>query len=272
MTDFTDHAGFTDHTRIVLCRPEGSGNIGAACRAMKNMGLSKLVIVRDRAGVDPTEVRKMALHAYDVFENARFVPALEEALAQTQLAVAVTRRHGAKRNKKVLPIGEIGALVRSRSGADIAFVFGNEEHGLSNEEVELCSTKLSIPTAPEFPSLNLAQAVQIVSYELFRQGAAPHGEKMRHPGPAEADTPVERSSQVGAERAAQRERIQELTGVIMETLDALGFFKNTDGHYTRQLFRDVFHRAGLRTHEADYIQRVFRKIRFIRKEESEDRT
>ncbi len=269
MTDFADTSHFAELTRIVLCRPEGSGNIGATCRAMKNMGLSKLVIVRDYEGVDLTEVRKMSLHAYDVFENARFVPTLEEALAETQLAVAVTRRHGQKRNKKSIPIGEIGALVRGRPGPDIAFVFGNEEHGLNNEEVELCSARLSIPTAPEFPSLNLAQAVQIVTYELFRGGeerAAPHSSS----GGASSDevsSPSAGSAQVDRERAARRERIEELTTVVMHTLDALGFFKNTDGHYTRQVFRDVFHRAGLRTHEADYIQRVFQKIRFIRKEE-----
>lgn len=275
MTDFADTTPFSDHahhTRIVLCRPEGSGNIGATCRAMKNMGLSKLVIVRDYEGVDLTEVRKMSLHAYDVFENARFVPTLEEALAETQLAVAVTRRHGQKRNKKSIPIGEIGALVRSRPGADIAFVFGNEEHGLNNEEVELCSAKLSIPTAPEFPSLNLAQAVQIVTYELVRDRASrsgANGDVSSQPDASSGDasSPSTESAQVDLERAARRERIEELTTVVMHTLDALGFFKNTDGHYTRQVFRDVFHRAGLRTHEADYIQRVFQKIRFIRREE-----
>ena len=250
-------SSYPNNTRIVLSRPEGDANIGSVCRAMKNMGLRKLVIVREREDINVREVRRMALHAFDLFEEATFVQSLEQAVAETQLAVAVTRRHGAKRNKKSIPIAEIATLVRERVGAEIAFVFGNEEHGLSNDEVELCSAKLSIPTAPEFPSLNLAQAVQIVAYELFRGGTGgPIGGDAAAPG-----------GNGGAGGAARRERIEELTQVVMHTLDALGFFKNTDGHYTRQVFRDVFHRAGLRTHEADYIQRVFQKIRFIRRDE-----
>lgn len=247
-----------DRIRFILARPEGSANIGAVCRAMKNMGLGRLTIVRDPAGIELSEVRRMALHAFDVFESAQFTSGLEEAVADTQLAIAVTRRHGAKRNKKSVPIGDIARLVHERPGPDIVFVFGNEEHGLSNDEVELCSAKLSIPTAPEFPSLNLAQAVQIVAYELYR-GAATVAEATEEPSggampPASA-------------HAVPRERIEELTKVVMSTLDALGFFKNTDGHYTRQVFRDLFHRAGLRSAEADYVQRVFQKIRFIRRED-----
>jgi tRNA/rRNA methyltransferase len=206
---------------------------------------------------------------------------LEEALADTQLAVAVTRRHGAKRNKKSIPIGQVARLVRDRPGPDIAFVFGNEEHGLSNSEVELCSAKLTIPSAPEFPSLNLAQAVQVVAYELYRGAEEPGAddggaaESAEGPGPIVGATQGNAPAASGpagamppaAAGAAPRERIEELTGVVMSTLDALGFFKNTDGHYTRQVFRDVFHRAGLRSAEADYLQRVFQKIRFIRRED-----
>jgi TrmH family RNA methyltransferase len=269
-------SSYLHNTRIVLSRPEGSANIGSVCRAMKNMGLGNLVIVREREdpereNIDVREVRRMALHAFDVFEEATFVGSLEDAVAETQLAIAVTRRHGAKRNKKSIPIGEVATLVRERPGPDIAFVFGNEAHGLSNDEVELCSAKLSIPTAPEFPSLNLAQAVQIVTYELFRGGAGGQpaaAASTEAPGRA----PVGDSGTTGVAyegtAAARRERIEELTTVVMHTLDALGFFKNTDGHYTRQVFRDVFHRAGLRSHEADYIQRVFQKIRFIRRDET----
>lgn len=241
---------FLNQVRIVLSRPEGSANVGSVCRAMKNMGITRLTIVQDPALLDTREVRRMALHAFDVYESARFCSDLEEALSGSQLAIAVTRRHGAKRNKKSIPIGELGPALQGRSGGDLAFVFGNEEHGLSNEEVQLCSAKLSIPTSPEFPSMNLAQAVQVVTYELFRAAGTGDG--------GEGTQEIE---------ALRRDRIEELTGVVMDTLDALGFFKNTDGHYTRQVFRDVFHRAGLRTFEADYIQRVFRKIRYIRRED-----
>lgn len=239
-----------NQVRIVLSRPEGSANVGAVCRAMKNMGISRLTIVQDPERLQLSEVRRMALHAFDLYESASFCSGLEEALRGSQLAIAVTRRHGAKRNKKSIPIGELGSTLQGRSGGDLAFVFGNEEHGLTNEEVQLCSAKLSIPTSPDFPSMNLAQAVQVVTYELFRNAsAADKGEQSRE---------IE---------AVRRERVEELTGVVMDTLGALGFFKNTDGHYTRQVFRDVFHRAGLRTFEADYIQRVFRKIRHIRRED-----
>lgn len=151
--------------RIVLSHTSHPGNIGAAARAMKNMGLHRLVLVNPRHFPDP-QAEAMAAGATDVLANAQVCASLEEALAGTTFATALTAR---RRGLAVEPLwardaaGELAALA---SENEVALVFGNETAGLSNEEVSLCARWAKIPTDPAFSSLNLAQAVQVLCYEL----------------------------------------------------------------------------------------------------------
>jgi tRNA/rRNA methyltransferase len=151
--------------RIVLSHTSHPGNIGAAARAMKNMGLHRLVLVNPRHFPDP-QAEAMAAGATDVLANAQVCATLEEALAGTTFATALTAR---RRGLAVEPLwardaaGELAALA---SENEVALVFGNETAGLSNEEVSLCARWAKIPTDPAFSSLNLAQAVQVLCYEL----------------------------------------------------------------------------------------------------------
>ena len=151
--------------RIVLSHTSHPGNIGAAARAMKTMGLSRLVLVNPRFFPDP-QAEAMAAGATDVLAQAQVCATLEEALAGTTFATAMTAR---RRGLAVEPLwareaaGELAVLA---GRGEVALVFGNETAGLSNEEVSLCARWAKIPTDPDCSSLNLAQAVQLLCYEL----------------------------------------------------------------------------------------------------------
>lgn len=155
--------------RVVLCQTSHPGNIGAAARAMKTMGLSQLVLVQPRYFPDP-QAEAMASGAGDVLANARVVASLSEALQGTTLAVALTAR---RRELAVPPMWArdaaaqvVAHLTGDAAPGEVALVFGNETSGLSNEDLVMCPRWAMIPVSAEYKSLNLAAAVQILAYEL----------------------------------------------------------------------------------------------------------
>ncbi|HEX2197402.1 MAG TPA: RNA methyltransferase [Burkholderiales bacterium] len=150
--------------RIVLCRPSHPGNIGAAARAMKTMGLYDLRLVSPQRFPSP-EAQWMATHAVDVLEASTVHSALHEALHDCVAAFAMSARPR-EWSPGVLDARDAAAHAVQLDGK-VAFVFGNESAGLTNEEVFACQHLVHIPANPEFSSLNLAQAVQVVAYELF---------------------------------------------------------------------------------------------------------
>jgi len=151
---------------IILVEPQSPGNVGMVCRAMKNMGLSRLRLVNPCSITHP-EALMFAVSAKDLLEQAEIFPTLEAALADTPLSVATTRRHG-KYRQEIWSPQEIVAKISADAGVNrAALVFGREDSGLTTEEVALCRWQATIPTAEEYGSLNLAQAVLIFCYELF---------------------------------------------------------------------------------------------------------
>jgi TrmH family RNA methyltransferase len=228
---------------VVLVHPKTSANVGGVCRAMKTMGVSRLAIVGEATDLNEREVRAVAVHAADIYDHATFYADLESALRERSLSVAVTRRIGQRRNKMHLSPRELPAYMEERGDTDVGLVFGNEEHGLTNAEVAACSTMLTIPTSPDFPSLNLSHAVQIVTYELFA-----------YQGNLKPRRPVTRIAEV-----------RDLVTTVWTTLDELGFYRNTDGSESARFFHDLFERSALRKSEIDYLKRIFEKIRFMSK-------
>ena len=158
--------------RIVLCRPSHPGNIGAAARAMKTMGLSDLRLVAPERFPSP-EARWMATHAVDVLESAKVHHGLEQAIGDCAAAFAMSARPR-EWSPRVLDV-RTAASRAAELGDEVAFVFGNETAGLTNQEMFACQYLVHIPANPEFTSLNLAQAVQIVAYEvrMLAAGAIP---------------------------------------------------------------------------------------------------
>jgi TrmH family RNA methyltransferase len=151
------------NVRVVLCRPSHPGNIGAAARAMKTMGLADLRLVAPERYPAP-EADWMATHGADVLAAARVHATLGEAIADCVAAFALTAR-ARECSPQVLPVREAAARAAALD-APVAFVFGSESAGLTNDELFACQFLVHIPADPEASSLNLAQAVQVVAYEL----------------------------------------------------------------------------------------------------------
>jgi TrmH family RNA methyltransferase len=149
--------------RFVLCRPSHPGNIGAAARAIKTMGFSDLRLVAPERYPAP-EARWLATHAVDVLEAATVHDKLEESIKGCVAAFAMSARPR-EWSPQVFDVRSAAARAMALDGP-VAFVFGNEAAGLSNEEMFACQALVHIPTAKDASSLNLAQAVQVAAYEL----------------------------------------------------------------------------------------------------------
>ena len=152
--------------RVVLSHPSHPGNIGAAARAMKTMGLSRLYLVNPKSYPD-SEATARASGAIDVLENAVVCTTLGEALAGVTLAAALTSR----RRELALPMQWAREAVQTLAASaatecDVALVFGNETYGLSNDELSICQLPVMIPASPDYASLNLGAAVQVMCYEV----------------------------------------------------------------------------------------------------------
>lgn len=151
---------------VILVRPQMGENIGAAARAMRNFGMKELILVAPRDGWPNEKAYEMARNAEIVLDEARIVPTLAEALADCNMAIACTGREHAQ----LKPVADARETLRivtplAQSGQRIAILFGPERTGLEGKDLDLADRLLTIPTSPEHPSLNLAQAVALVLYE-----------------------------------------------------------------------------------------------------------
>ena len=160
----------SQRVRFVLVRPESSENVGAAARVLRNFGFADLVLV-DPLLTRPERAYVVAHGAKDIVEGAAHASNLDDALAGCVRAFATSRRSG-KRRGQSLELRD-AALASVGIGAPIAWVFGPESNGLKADEIDRCSDRVRIPTAPQHPSLNLAQAVAVVAYELYVCGTRP---------------------------------------------------------------------------------------------------
>lgn len=234
---------------IVLCRVRESGNVGSICRAMKTMGLARL---RLAACPDYSEetVRMMAVHAFDLFEKAERFDTLSAALYDFPLCAGFTRRTGEKRKSASRNLREFAQDMAQRSSFPIAMVFGNEKDGLSDEELNLCSLAVHIPSSDSFPSLNVAQAVQVACYEFFAT-AIERGSSAS----AEAGSPSPSPSAAPAPRSAVEREISAIAEAFAQT----GFFKKSDDTHMRRFLRDLCERAGASPDEIHYLRKLFLK-------------
>jgi TrmH family RNA methyltransferase len=240
--------GWKQNVSFVLVEPGEAGNIGAAARAMKNMGFANLRLVRPGAAIDE-EARRMARHSLDVLEGAALFGDLDEALRDCALVVGTTRRKGGRRGV-FLPVGEAARKVRAFAEENrVAVLFGGERRGLLNEEAERCGLLFEIPADRAQPSLNVAQAVLLAAYEisgphLGEEGEAPSG------------------------RLLTRGELERLGRRMGEVLEKLGYGSKGDWDLRRSIELNlgrVLQRAGLSPGEAETIyglcSRVERKLK-----------
>jgi tRNA/rRNA methyltransferase len=177
-----------DPTRFILIGTSHAGNVGATARAMKVMGFSELVLVRPRFAdvLVQEETVAMASGAADILVRARVVDTLAEALEGVSYAIATAMTPRDFGPPTLSPREGLGALAHSPEVHKVGFVFGSERYGMSNEDVYRCHAVASIPTHPDYGSLNLAQAVQVMAYE-WRMALGGFAVQQRTPEPDLAD-------------------------------------------------------------------------------------
>lgn len=156
-----------DNITVVLVGTLYSGNVGSVCRAMANMGLSKLTLVTPRILDGWEEGRRLAVHATDILDARREVATLDEAVADCAAVVGTTARGGLYRATVQPPRVLAPEILRLAAQAPVAVVFGREDQGLHNDEIARCTHLIRIPVDPRYQSLNLSQALLIVAYELY---------------------------------------------------------------------------------------------------------
>lgn len=250
--------GFTS-TRFVLVEPSHPGNVGAAARALKTMGFSRLVLVAPRVPhvqSDP-EAIAMASGADDVLAGAHVVPTLADALNGVQWSVALTARLREYGPPQFAPRAAATHAREHAVHGDIALVFGNERTGLSNEDVERCSVLAHIPANPAYSSLNLAQAVQVLAYELRTAylGADVPGSA----GGAGAAANAE-GQRAGVAALAPSDDIERMYVHLENALIALDFLDPANPKKLMSRLRRLFARSGLEREEVNIVRGMAKHI------------
>lgn len=213
--------------RIVLIGTSHPGNIGAAARAMKTMGLHQLVLVAPEA-FPHREAFAMAAGADDVLEGARVCADIDEALADCQLVLGCTARRRSVALPEHAPREAAEALVTAAASAPVALLFGRERTGLTNEELQRCHAAVHIDANPGYSSLNLAAAVQVLCYELRLAARA-----------GEVAVPVVASSESPASHA----ELEGFFAHLEQTLSDIDFHKGRSPDTVMQRLRRLLLRA-----------------------------
>lgn len=239
--------------RIVLIQTSHPGNIGAAARAMKTMGLTDLCLVKPSRFPD-AQAEAMASGADDVLQQADVVDSLAEAVADCQLIIGTSARSQRTLRWVISEPRECGVLATQHSSkGKVALVFGRERTGLTNEELALCHQLVHIPSNPDYSSLNVAAAVQIISYEC--RVAYLDSLKQGHQSISTQLHPVENESAVAASIQAKDPR-----PIDEDTLDEeLVSAKDMEGYYA-QLEKLMIETDFLNPDNPRYLMRRMRRL------------
>lgn len=226
---------------IVLVRPRFPENIGSVARAMKNMGLHRLLIVN---GCSPFHMNayKLASGAEDILERAEEFVGLREALSDMGCVVGTTSRRGRERFPLLTPRELADKILSLSQENSVGLVFGSEKEGLTNEELSLCHLYGRIPTSDSFPSLNLAQAVMIFCYELFQTAAKPIPPTTR---------------------LASAEQQEHLFSHMEQTLLNIGFLEPKNPKRIMRTLRRLFGRSHLEERDVRILEGIWSRVDWI---------
>ena len=230
---------------IILCSPQFDGNLGAVARAMKTMGITQMHLVTPRASGQSIEAKKMALSAQDVLFDSQIHQTLEDALSTYHTSVAFTAR---ARDIATVP-HEITTITdtiaemlwvqsQNLNAFRVALVFGNEQHGLSNSELVLCSHSAYISTSRAYPSLNLAACVQVACYQ-FRVAM----QKQMQIAPLDKHTKMR--------FLATHLEVENLVDFLMQQAELCGYWDSKKPGQMRERFRRLFLSSSLEREEID---------------------
>jgi len=233
-----EEPGSLARLRVVLVRTTHPGNIGGAARAMKTMGLARLVLVAPRHFPD-SQAEAMATGADDLLARAQVCATLDEALGGATLAIALTarRRELSPHAMDARAAAEL-AIAEAAGGGEVAFVFGTEMSGLSNDEVLKCQRLAHIPTNPDYSSLNLAAAVQVMAYEARAAALGP---------------PVAGNARF---EAASFEEIEGFYAHLERNLTRSGFLDPANPRRLLERLRRLFGRGRLEKEEVNILRGI----------------
>jgi len=227
-----------DSISIVLVRPKFHENIGAVARAMKNMGLGRLILVD---GCSPLHMNayKLASGAEDILERAEEFPTLREAISEMGCVVGMTSRVGKERNPLLTPKALMKKLLPLSAKNSIGLVFGSEREGLTNGELSLCHLYVGIPSSPSFPSLNLAQAVMVICYELFQSSITVSKHLLQ---------------------LAEAEQLEKMFEHMEETLVKIGFLDPLHPQRVMRVLRRLFGRSQMDDREVRILHGIWSQM------------
>jgi len=227
-----------DSIRIVLVATSHPGNIGSTARAMKTMGFHRLYLVKPKSFPDP-RAHEMSAGADDLFQHTIVTDTLAEALVGCQLVLATSARPRGISLPGLTPATSAALVAETPDNTEIALVFGREHAGLTNDELLHCNYHVNIPSNPDYSSLNLAQAVQIIVYELRMKLLSPAAEV-----------------EMQADRQATVEEVEQFYTHLREVLLAIGFLKPSNPKKLLQRVRRLFNRIKLEHLEVSILRGI----------------
>ncbi len=237
-----------ENIRVVLVNTSHPGNIGGAARAMKNMGLSRLVLV-DPQDFPSHEASARASGADGILADAQVVATLEDALVGCTLVLGTSARDR-RMPWPMLDPRECGvhAVARAAEGGEVALVFGREYAGLTNDELQRCHYHVHIPSDPQFSSLNLAAAVQVLCYEVRMAWLADQGQSKR---PEKAEVASPRSEQLST-----MDELELFYGHLENTLVQIGFLDPENPRHLMSRLRRLFARSAVSQSEMNILRGI----------------
>lgn len=228
-----------DNVSFILVEPREPGNIGAAARAMQNMGFGRLELVNP-VYFCTKEAKWMACQGYDILKKATVHATFDDAIHDKHLVVGTTRRLGTRRGMIIRLEDSIVKIISAAKKNRVALLFGRERNGLTNREVNECGLLITIPSEPATPSLNLAQSVLLVAYELSR-----------------------RSYKMALPELVVQERLPHLFARIKETLSILEYIPRGDRDLEKKIMKNLKHligRSGLTEWELNMLHGICSQV------------
>ncbi len=224
---------------VVLVGPQGPRNIGAVCRVMRNFGYRDLRLVQPACNHRSLAARYAAVRSQDLLDQARVYQSLAAAVADCRLVLGTTRRFGKNRQQCVLP-EELATMTATVAGRT-ALVFGREDNGLTNAELQQCHRFVTIPTDPQLPSMNLAQAVTVCLYETAKARFLPGGVEQQEPPAAAGE-------------------VEDMYAHMREVLLAIGYLNPQNPDHILQTYRRIFGRALLSAREVRVLRGLWHAV------------
>lgn len=228
-----------DNVVIILAGTKHPGNIGSAARAVANMGLSRLVLAAPRCEIND-ESHRLAKAGTDVLHSAKVFPSLSEALEGIHLLVGTTGKSGGYRAEALTPRMMIPKVLEHATEQTVGILFGPEDTGLVDEDLRLCQLLIRIPTSRKASSINLAQAVMIVTYELML------GSLDREPGRTLKLAPIE--------------QVEAMYAQLETALLEIGFLHPQNTQHMMFAIRKLLGRAGMESADVGVLRGIARQI------------